>query len=176
MELIIDDIAYPIRDLTLEQYEIASQSHKLGDAQIVSLFTGVEVSKIKKQKFTNIKFIANYLRSEIITNNNTEELQLTYTFNGVHYGLIKPSEFSFEEWINLEVFMAQKPLNLPLLAAHLYRPLKNTKQGAERELVDYDLGECQERANEFKKFPLNVFISALFFLTIFAQKLMENTP
>lgn len=174
MELIIDDIAYPIKDLSLDKYEIVMQSDKLGDAQIVALYTGLPVDKVKKAKFTNIKFIASFLREDLLNQFNPDELPLTLHFEGVNYGLIKPSEASFEEWINLEVFMAQKPLNLPLIAAHLYRPLATDQVGENRKLMSYDLEECQNRAEQFKSFPLKAFISALFFLTTFAKELMKN--
>jgi len=101
-------------------------------------------------------------------------LNLVYEFNGKRYGLIKPSQLSYGEWINFEVFVSQKPLNLPLLATHLYRPCVDDKIGDDRELIKYDLKECQDRMEEFMDFPVSVVLSALFFLTSFVQKLTED--
>jgi hypothetical protein len=82
---------------------------------------------------------------------------------------------SFEEWINMEVFMAQKPLNLPLIAAHLYKPLKEG-QGQDRVLEKYDMTECQNRAQEdFKDFPISVFVSALFFFSSFVMEYTKSS-
>jgi hypothetical protein len=49
------------------------------------------------------------------------------------------------------------------------------KIGDDRELIKYDLGECQNRIEEFMDFPISNVLSALFFLTSFAQKLTENS-
>jgi hypothetical protein len=81
---------------------------------------------------------------------------------------------SYEEWINMEVFMAQKPVNLIKLATHLYRPVVGDKYGEDRQLIPYDLAECEARENEFRAFPVNVALSALFFLTSFAKTLTDD--
>jgi hypothetical protein len=94
-------------------------------------------------------------------------------FKGDKYGLIKPSQLSYEEWINLEVFMAESPLDLVKLATHLYKPLINGKGGEDRELIPYSLDECMGRQNDFKQFPITWLFGALFFLTTFVQELTK---
>jgi hypothetical protein len=107
------------------------------------------------------------------SNTDTTPLNLVVDFKGVKYGLIKPSQLSYEEWINLEVFMAESPLDLTKLAVHLYKPLLNDKIGEDRELIPYSLEECLSRQNDFKQFPITSLFSSLFFLTTFVQELIK---
>jgi len=175
MNIVLDNVEYPIKDLTLEQYDIVKQSDKLGDAQVISLFTGIAIADIKQAPFTDVKFVANMLRNHLLDLEDQRPLELTYTHKGKNYGLIIPTRMSFEEWINMEVFMAQKPLDLPLIAAHLYKPLKEG-QGQDRVLEKYDMTECQNRAQEdFKDFPISVFVSALFFFSSFVMEYTKSS-
>jgi hypothetical protein len=107
------------------------------------------------------------------SNTDTTPLNLVVDFKGVKYGLIRPSQISYEEWINLEVFMAESPLDLVKLATHLYKPLSNNKIGEDRELIPYSMDECLSRQNDFKQFPITWLFSSLFFLTTFVQELMK---
>jgi len=115
------------------------------------------------------------IRSSFGAESDKGKLELTFELEGVRYGLYKPSELTYEEWVNLEVFMAQNPIDLGLIATHLYKPLKSDKTGEERELIDYDLNECQSRIELFKtKVPMSILLSAFFFTAIFVQKLTES--
>jgi len=176
MKLVIGENEYQINPLTLEDYNFytSSEGSKIKDIDLIVRFTNAPKKELMKQPFHKINFIASMIRSSWGADDDTGTLDLVYTHNGKKYGLIKPSELTFEEWINLEVFMGQSPLNLPLLATHLYKPLKSDKVGDDRELIDYDLSECESRYNEFLSFPMPVFTSSLFFLATFAQKYTEN--
>lgn len=176
MNVVLDDVDYEIKDITLDQYELVKQVDKLGDPQVISLFTGIPVDEVKQAPFPDVKFVANMLRNHLIEMQDDAPLHLTYTHKGKNYGLIIPSKISFEEWVNLEVFSTKKPMDLPLMAAHLYKPLVEGTNGEERKLEKYSLEECQQRAKEdFKDFPLRVFSSSLFFLISFATEYMKLT-
>jgi len=176
MNVVLDGVDYPVLDLTLDKYNFFKDVDKLGDPQVISLFTGIPVDDVKQAPFPDVKFVANLLRTQVIQDQNNSPLELTYTFKGKNYGLIIPSKISFEEWINLEVFTSKKPMDLPLIAAHLYKPLVEGTSGETRKLQPYSLEECQERANgDFKEFPLKVFMSAFFFLTTFATEYIKLT-
>ena len=174
MKIVIDDIEYPMKEMGIEQYQIITDNEKIGDAELISIFTDASVETIKKAPFQDVKFVANYLRQMIQEDEMESPLYLTYEFKGKEYGLIIPSKISYEEWINLEVFLAKKPLDLKLLAAHLYKPLKEG-EGENRVLEPYSMEECIKRSKEWGDFPMSVFISALFFLGLFSQKYMDLT-
>lgn len=176
MNVVLDGVDYEVRDITLDQYELVKQIDKMGDPQVITLFTGIPVDDVKQAPFPDVKFVANMLRNHILELQNEAPLHLTYTHKGKNYGLIIPSRISFEEWVNLEVFSTKKPMDLPLMAAHLYKPLVEGTNGDTRQLEKYSLDECQQRAQEdFKDFPLRVFSSALFFLISFATEYMKLT-
>lgn len=176
MKLVIGEDEYPIKPISIGDYEYFStqEGSKIGDIELIQRFTDCPIKELKKQSFHKIKFIASMIRSDFGAEGDTTELPLVYFYKGKPYGLIKPSELSFEEWINLEVFMGQSPLNLRLIATHLYKPLKSDKVGDERELVEYELAECESRIPLFTDFPMPVLTSALFFLATFAQKYTES--
>lgn len=178
MKIEIGDKQYEIKPLTLEQYDLVKESENIGDVELIHFLCGAPLKDIKKAPFADIKFVAGFLRSEALLLEDSGELEMVIEIDGVKYGLIEPAKISYEEWINLEVFMSQKPLNLPVLASHLYKPLKSENVSPEGfvETIDYDLRECQGRADLFKKkMKLKDFISSLFFLTTFAQELTNNT-
>jgi hypothetical protein len=174
MKIVIDDIDYPVKEMGLEQYNIITTNDKIGDPELISIFTDVPVEKVKQAPFQDITFVAKMLRQRISQDDMESPLHLTYTFQGKDYGLIIPSKISFEEWINLEVFLAKKPLDLKLLATHLYKPLVSGT-GEDRVLEPYSMEECINRSKTWGDFPMSVFVSALFFLGLFSQKLMETT-
>jgi len=175
MKLVVGKKEYPVKPITINDYDFFSTNPELGDLELVSRFTDCPTSELKTANFQQIKFAAKMIKSSFGAEDDKSPLQLVFELEGVKYGLIKPSELSYEEWVNLEVFMAQSPLNLGLLATHLYKPLKSDKIGDERELIDYDLSECQSRIELFKeKLPMSIIISAFFFIATFVQKLTES--
>jgi hypothetical protein len=176
MRVVVNDRDYTIREIGLDQYEFLLKLEEMKDPQVISFLTDAPVEEVKTYPFGDVKFVSQMIKNhyyEIYTNT---KLELTYTHNGVNYGLIIPSKISFEEWVNLEVIMADEKLDYPLIAAHLYKPLRSEKQGDERELWDYSLQECQTRSqNEFKDFPVRIFNSALFFFTTFVMEYTKIT-
>jgi hypothetical protein len=167
MKVIFDETEYDIRPLTISQYQRIKDHPNLSVEEVISLFTDLPVEDVRKSTFQSVKFVASILKNHLGLTEDKTPLQLITEFNGVKYGLIIPSKISFEEWINLEVFFAQQPLNLSLIAAHLYKPLVAENGGDDRELIPYDMTECMKRAKEFEDFPVDVFLSSLFFFTTF---------
>jgi hypothetical protein len=171
MRVVLDDKTYDVLEIGLDKYEFLLKLEDMKDPQVISFLTNAPIEELKKAPFADIKFVSQAVKQKFYEIYNNTPLELTYTHHGVHYGLIIPSKITFEEWVNLEIFMASSPLDLPLIAAHLYKPLRNDKQGDERELWDYSLDECERRArNEFKDFPVRIFNSALFFFTTFVME------
>lgn len=169
MKIELNGIDYPIRQTTIDDYFFYEKNPNVDDMTLISRMTGCKMEELKKVPFTQIKFVASVVKTQFASD-DVGKLDLVITFKGKNYGLIKPSEISYEEWVNLEVFLAEKPVNLKRLTTHLYRPTINEKIGEDRELIPYSLDECMARENEFGEFPMNNAISALFFLTTFVQE------
>jgi len=174
MKLVIGKKEYEVKPLSIVNYEYFLDNKDVDDLELIQRFTECPLEELKKVEITKLKFISKMLTGELGGVSKTEPLHLTTNFNGKNYGLIKPSELTYEEWVNLEVFMSETPLNLPLLATHFYKPLKSDKVGEERELIDYDLSECNSRVEEFKDFPIKVLLSGFFFIGTFAEILTES--
>ena len=174
MKLVVGKKEYNIKPLTINEYEFYQQNEQIEDLELVSRFTDCPVDELKKANFTQIKFAAKMIKSSFGAESDKSKLELTFELDEVRYGLIKPSELSYEEWINLEVFMSQEPIDLGLISTHLYKPLKSDKIGDDRELIDYDLSECQSRIELFKtKVPMSIILSA-FFLPQFSFRNLQK--
>ena len=172
MKVVLGKKEYGILPITIEQYELLKDNKDIKAAELITMMTGAPIEEIRQAPFTQVSFISKMLMTEW-SNTDTTPLNLVVDFKGVKYGLIKPSQLSYEEWINLEVFMAESPLDLTKLAVHLYKPLSSDKIGENRELIPYSLDECMGRVNDFRQFPITHLFSALFFLTTFVQELMK---
>ena len=172
MKVVLGKKEYGILPITIEQYELLKDNKDIKATELITMMTGAPIEEVKQAPFTQVSFVAKMLLNEW-SNTETTPLNLVVDFKGVKYGLIRPSQLSYEEWINLEVFMAESPLDLTKLAVHLYKPLSNDKFGEDRELIPYSLDECMGRVNDFRQFPITHLFSALFFLTTFVQELMK---
>ena len=171
MKVVLGKKEYGILPITIEQYELLKNNPDIKATELITMMTGAPLEEVKQAPFAQVSFVAKYLMTEWQTTETP--LQLVVDFKGKKYGLIKPSQLSYEEWINLEVFMAESPLDLIKLATHLYKPLMNDKVGEDRELIPYSLDECNGRQNDFKQFPIAWLFGSLFFLTIFVQELTK---
>jgi hypothetical protein len=176
MKLVIKENEYEIKPFTIRDYLELNDSplSQMGDLMVLERFTTAPVEELKKIPYAKVKFIASMIRSSYGSDTDALPLALTLKIKDKLYGLIKPSELSYEEWINLEVFMSETPLDILKIATHLYKPLSSEKVGEDRELIDYDLNECLSRQEDFKDMYMGNLISALFFLTTFVEKLTES--
>ena len=172
MKVVLGKKEYGVLPITIEQYELLKTNPDIKPTELITMMTGAPIEEVKQAPFTQVSFVAKMLMTEW-SNTDTTPLNLVVDFKGVKYGLIKPAQLSYEEWINLEVFMAESPLDLVKLATHLYKPLSNDKIGEDRELIPYSMDECNARQNDFKHFPITWLFSSLFFLTTFVQELTK---
>jgi hypothetical protein len=175
MKVIFDNKEYEIKSLTIEQYSAIKETPNINEVQLIHLLTDIPTDEIKEAPMTDVKFVAQMIMGQFSSATEASELPLVVNIDGINYGLMKPSKLSYEEWINLEVFFSQSPLDLTRLATHFYRPLLSDKIGEERELVKYSFDECQSREELFrKKFQMNWLMSAVFFLQTFVKILTED--
>ena len=172
MKVVLGKKEYGILPITIEQYELLKNNPDIKATELITMMTGAPIKEVKEAPFNQVSFVAKMLMTEW-GNTDTTPLQLVVDFKGKKYGLIRPSQISYEEWINLEVFMAESPLDLTKLAVHLYKPLSSNKEGDDRELIPYSMDECLSRQNDFRQFPITHLFSGLFFLTTFVQELMK---
>ena len=172
MKVVLGKKEYGVLPITIEQYELLKNNPDIKATELITMMTGAPIEEVKQAPFTQVSFVAKMLMTEW-SNTDTTPLNLVVDFKGKKYGLIKPSQLSYEEWINLEVFMAESHLDLVKLATHIYKPLANDKIGEDRELIPYSLDECMGRLNDFKQFPITWLFSSLFFLTTFVQELTK---
>lgn len=176
MRVVVSDREYNIKELGLDKYDFLMKIEEMKDPQVIAFLTDAPIEEVKKYPFNNVSFISGMIKNHYYDLYSNTPLELTYTHKGVNYGLIIPSKITFAEWINLEVYMATEPINLPLIAAHLYKPLVGTKQGDDRELMEYSVKECEERSKgDFTDFPIRIFNSALFFFTTFVMEYTKLT-
>lgn len=171
MKVVLGKKEYGVLPITIEQYELLKTNPDIKATELITMMTGAPLEEVKEAPFAQVSFVAKMLMTD--WQETETPLQLVVDFKGKKYGLIKPSQLSYEEWINLEVFMAESPLDLVKLATHLYKPLVSNKEGEDRELIPYSLDECISRQNHFKQFPITWLFGALFFLTIFVQELTK---
>jgi len=172
MKVLLGKEEYPIKEVSINDYYFFQENNNIPDIELIERMTNCPMELLKQVPFHQIKFISTIIKTEI-NKENLHPLNLCIEFNGKMYGLIKPTEITFEEWINLEVFFSESPLDLKRLITHLYRPLLNDKVGEDRELIPYNLGECNSRQNEFGDFPLQHALSAVFFFNQFVQEYIK---
>jgi hypothetical protein len=176
MKLVIEGNEYEIKPFTIGDYLELKDTNleKITDLMMLERFTTAPINELKKIPYQKVKFIGNIIRSSFGSDTDTLPLSLTIKIGDTYYGLIRPSEISYEEWINLEVFMTETPFDLLKLSTHLYKPLKNEKMGDDREVIEYSLDECNLRQDIFREMYVGNLMSALFFLISFAEKLTES--
>lgn len=175
MKVIFDNKEFEIKSLTIEQYSAIKDNPNINDIQLIHLLTDIPIDEIKEAPMTDVKFVAKMILGQFSNATEASELPLVVNIDGINYGLIKLSKLTYEEWINLEVFFSQSPLDLARLATHFYRPTMNDKIGEERELIKYSLDECMSREELFrKKFQMNWLMAAVFFLQTFVKILTED--
>jgi|694.fasta_scaffold84296_3 hypothetical protein len=176
MKVVFEKKEYDIKSLTIEQYSAIKDNPNISEVQLIHLLTDIPVSEVMEAPMTDVKFVAQMLLGQYSTATEASELPLVIQIDGLNYGLMRPSKLSYEEWINLEVFFSQSPMDLTKLATHFYRPTINDKIGEERELIPYSLEECQSRENLFrKKFQMNWLMAAVFFFQTFVKILTEDS-
>jgi len=146
-------------ELTIAMYQKLEKNKDLYLAdtiQIISLFTGLPVKKLKTLQPKTIKLLDMYISSKI---NFTKSNQLIYTFihNGIEYGLEKDfGKMSWGAWVDLEVYSVGDDItnNINKIMSVLYRPIVK-KDGAKYTIEEYDSDTIDERAEIFLELPIS---------------------
>ena len=173
MKLTIGNKEIEIGPLTIKQYETIKDRPDLNDIETVALFSGLPHSEIKKADYQQIIFVSKFLASWVGSQLDTNPLQLTMEFEGQTLGLTSPSRMSYGEYSDLHVLMSEEEVDMRRVAAILYRPLLKGS-GDDRILEPYDYDDCTIRSKSYDNFPIKDYMSAVFFLTIYNDKLLED--
>ena len=173
MKLTIGNKDIEIGPLTIKQYETIKKRPDLNDIEMVSLFSGLPVEEIKKADYQQIIFVSKFLASWVGSQLDTNPLQLSMKYGDELLGLITPSKMKYGEFTDLHVLMSEEEVDMRRVAAMLYRPLLDGT-AEDRIIEEYDYDKCVERSKKFDDFPIKDYMSAIFFLTIYNDKSLED--
>ena len=171
---------YEIKGITINQWEVINkwdeEKTKWTNSDIISLILGVSIDEVKKATLQQINFVGNFLQNYVIEKSQRGELKMLVKKGDEMLGLVKPSELTYGEYLDLETLMALKPLNLKHIASILYRPtLEHNEETGESKIVKYDYNECVERSEGMGHMLMSDIMSAVFFLIKFNQILAKDS-
>lgn len=176
MKVIFGNKELELEGLTIDQYEkLQEMNMKVSDVDFISIITGLSPSDIRDATLTQIGFVSKMLNNYYNSSMEKGQLKPLIRYKDEVLGLTKPSTMSWGEFTDLEIITSQKPLNLRLLSAVLYRPCETfSLQDLSSKIVKYDYEECMERSKEMGDFKIQDIMSGLFFFTMFAKKLIDK--
>ena len=163
-----------LSEITLEQYQrflkvqqINKDDEYIIKLKMIEIFCNVDFKDARNIKFTDVERIIEKLTEAFHQKPN---LIKTFKMDGVEYGFI-PSmeEMTFGEYIDVDTYLPQDN-EMHLAMNVLYRPIKSKKAG-KYSIEDYDIN-TKER---MKQMPLNVMLSATFFLQNLGLELLSVT-
>ena len=163
-----------LSEITLEQYhrflkvqQINKDDEYIIKLKMIEIFCNVDFKDASNIKFTDVERIIEKLTEAFHQKPN---LIKTFKMDGVEYGFI-PSmeEMTFGEYIDVDTYL-QQDNEMHLAMNVLYRPIKSKKAG-KYSIEDYDIN-TKER---MKQMPLNVMLSATFFLQNLGLELLSVT-
>ena len=167
-----DEVINLPEELTLGQYQELNKNPERykNKLQLISLLTGISVMELKNQSVDTMEMIESII-GDRFTIPETKEITLTFTHDGVEYGLeLDWSKLAFGGWVDFEVYSSENIYeNLHKIMAILYRPVvsKDKKNPKKYKIVPYKSEEIEERAEVMKFVPVSVWLSsAVFFLTL----------
>mgnify|MGYP000111197064 CR=1 FL=1 len=171
---------YDINGITINQWEVINkwdeEKTKWTNSDLISLILGVNIEQVKKATLQQINFVGNFLQNYITQKSQKESLKMLVKKGDEMLGLVKPSQLTYGEYVDLETLMALKPLNLKHIAAILYRPtLEYNEETGESKIVPYDYNECLERAEGMGNMLIGDVFSSIFFLIKYNQTLAEDS-
>ena len=163
-----------LSEITLEQYQrflkvqqINKDDDYIIQLKMIEIFCNVDFKDARNIKFTDVERIIEKLTE---TFQEKPNLIRTFKMDGVEYGFI-PSmeEMTFGEYIDVDTYLPQDD-QMHLAMNVLYRPI-TSKKANKYSIEDYDI-DTKER---MKEMPLNVMLSATFFLQNLGLELLSVT-
>ena len=174
MIVTLGDNDVEIKYISIDQYEKIMEKPDMDDIDFIQLMTKLPLEDLREAPYDQIKFVSSFLKTWLNKLQNPP-LDLEIVYEDERLGLIMPSEMSYGEYADLHTILSSTPVDVRLASSILYRPIIKG-EGENRVIKKYDYDECKERARDFNYFPINSYISAVFFLTKFKQIQLEDSP
>lgn len=176
----LDDRDYEIGGLTIDQWSEINkweeEKKQWGNVDIISLMLNVPLEEVKRATIKQINFVGKFLQKYVVEQSQKTELKMLIKNGDEVFGLVKPENLQYGEYVDLETLIAMKPLNMKHIASILYRPTtKHDEVTGESEIVRYDYNECLKRSEDMGNFYVGDVLSALFFLILYNQKRVEGS-
>ena len=170
---------YEINGLTIDQWEEINkwqeEETNWTNSDLISLILNVETDTIRQATIQQINFVGNFLQQFVIDKSQKGPLKKLIKYGDQMLGLLKPSNLTYGEYVDLETLMALKPLNLKHISAILYRPtLEHNEETGESKIVPYNYEECVTRSEEMGDMFMADVMGAIFFLVKYNQQLVED--
>lgn len=144
---------------------------------LLAVYLNVKLNELKDAPKADVDFVSNYIASNL-TPPNDEELVLTFTYNGVEYGLENNwGQLAFGAWIDFEVYTAENSIdNIHRIMSILYRPIvsKDKKDPKKYTIEPYISEQVEERAQMFLDLPVKYWIGAAGFFFQIAELYITN--
>lgn len=166
-------------ELNIGQYQKFAENqelYKTDKTQLLSLYLNCSIYELKDLPAKEVKFVEDYLSSNILPTQINDEVKTKFTHNGILYGLENDfSKLAWGAWVDLEVYSSNNITeNIHKIMAVLYRPIiKETNKGY--QISPYKSSEIEDRAEEFKTLPVSYWFGASNFFFLVSVIYMNNT-
>jgi hypothetical protein len=159
--------------ITINQYKRMLNEQEMPDINYISLLTGLTIEELRDVDFQQINFVSKFLKTWV---NNLQKTPLTLEreYKGQRLGLIQPKSMTYGEFSDLHVLVSSENIDFELITSILYRPILEGS-GEDRILDKYDYDQCIKRSKEMGDFPINDYISAVFFFVKFYEIQLEDS-
>ena len=160
--------------ITINQYRKLLENPNMDDVELISLLTTLPLEELRDVKVSELQFVSSYLKTWV---SQLQKSPLTYTikYKGQMLGLLDATEMTYGEFSDLHILTSSENVDYEKVCSILYRPVVSG-EGEDRKIEKYDYDKCMERSKDMGDFPINNYISALFFLTKYNQILLEDSP
>lgn len=173
----IDGVEHKVNpQLTVEKYQIITKDPKRFEDQseILSLYLDISADELRDLPVDQISFIDKLLVAHQME--PSSDLIFTFKHEGVTYGLENDwGNMTWSQWTDMEVFSQPDKLvdSIHIILALLYRPVEKQK-GDVYKLVKYKSKEVLDRAEIFKKIPIQLWFSAANFFFLISKESVTN--
>lgn len=158
--------------ITINQYIRMTEQPDMDDINYISLLTGLSMDELRQVEYNQIHFVSKFLKTWVNSLQKTPLSQIR-EYNGETLGLIEPKSITYGEFSDLHVLISQENPDYKMICSILYRPLIEG-EGDDREIVKYDYDQCVKRSKKMGDFPINDYISALFFFVKYYEIQLED--
>ena len=159
--------------ITINQYNRMMDEPDMKDINFISLLTGLTIEELRDVDFNQITFVSKFLKTWVNSLQKTP-LSMTREYKGELLGLLQPKDMTYGEFSDLHILVSSEIMDYNLLASILYRPVIEG-EGEDRKIEKYDYDRCVERSKDMGDFPINDYISSVFFFVKFYEAQLEDS-